>query len=78
MSATTAETWLAQSSLLRLLGVLALVVAPHLLRLPPWIGVAVVAIGLWRALAALRQWRLPPQWLKVVLALAGSISIPVR
>jgi protein-glutamine gamma-glutamyltransferase len=77
MSATTAETWLAQASLLRLLGVLALVVAPHLLRLPPWIGVAVVAIGLWRAGAALRQWRLPPQWLKVVLALAAFIAIQV-
>ena len=59
---TTAPDYLAQSSLLRLLAVLALVVAPHLWRMPPWIGAAVVAIGLWRGLAAWRQWPLPPQW----------------
>ena len=68
---TTAENYLAQASLLRLLGVLALVVAPHLFRLPPWLGVAVVAIGLWRAAAALRQWPLPPQWLKVLFVMAA-------
>ncbi|MGQ0586344.1 MAG: transglutaminase TgpA family protein [Gammaproteobacteria bacterium] len=68
---TTAETYLAQSSLLRLLAVLALVVAPHLLRMPPWIGAAVVAIGAWRGLAAWRQWALPPTWLKVLMVLAA-------
>jgi transglutaminase-like putative cysteine protease len=65
-----AGDYLAQSSLLRLLGVLALVVAPHLWRMPPWIGALVVAIGLWRAAAALKQWPLPPVWLKVALLLA--------
>jgi transglutaminase-like putative cysteine protease len=65
-----AGDYLAQSSLLRLLAVLALVVAPHLWRMPPWIGALVVAIGLWRAAAALKQWPLPPVWLKVVLLLA--------
>jgi protein-glutamine gamma-glutamyltransferase len=74
---TTAENYLAQSSLLRLLAVLALVVAPHLLRLPPWLGAAVVAIGVWRALAALRQWRLPPQWLKVMLVLAAFAAVQI-
>ena len=74
---TTAETYLAQASLLRLLGVLALVLAPHLVRLPPWLGIPVVLIGLWRVAAALRQWRLPPQWLKfmlVLLALAAVVA----
>jgi len=74
---TTAETYLAQASLLRLLGVLALVVAPHLLRLPPWLGLSVVAIGAWRAAAALRQWPLPPQWLKVLLVLAAFAAVQV-
>lgn len=72
---TTAENYLAQASLLRLLGVLALVVAPHLFRLPPWLGFAVVAIGLWRAAAALRQWPLPPQWLKVALVLGAFVAV---
>ncbi|MGH8443123.1 MAG: transglutaminase TgpA family protein [Nevskiaceae bacterium] len=67
---TTAHTYLAQSSLLRLLAVLALVVAPHLLRMPPWINAVVIAIGAWRVAAATKQWPLPPQWLKVVMLLA--------
>ena len=74
---TTAGDYLAQVSLLRLLAVLALVVAPHLYRMPPWIGVAVVAIGVWRALAALRQWPLPPQWLKILMAIAAFIAVQV-
>ncbi len=72
---TTAGTYLAQSSLLRLLAVLALVVAPHLTRMPPWIGAIVAALAVWRALAALRQWPLPPQWLKVLFAIAAFVAI---
>ena len=74
---TTAETYLAQASLLRLLGVLALVIAPHLLTMKPWLAAAVVAIGLWRAVAAVRQWRLPPQWLKIFLVLLAFVAIMV-
>lgn len=72
---TTADTWLTQGALMRLLAVLALVVAPHLVRMPPWIGAAVVAIGVWRALAALRQWSLPPQWLKIGLAILAFLTV---
>lgn len=72
---TTAEDWLAQASLLRLLAVLALVVAPHLLNMPAWIGAAVITLGLWRAIGALRQWPLPPQWLKVLLVLAAFAGV---
>jgi len=75
MKKTTAETYLAQSSLLRLLAVLALVVAPHLTRMPPWIGAIVAALTVWRALAALRQWPLPPQWLKILMTIAAFIAI---
>ena len=75
MKKTTAETYLAQSSLLRLLAVLALVVAPHLTRMPPWIGAIIAALAIWRALAALRQWPLPPQWLKILLTLAAFVAI---
>ena len=74
---TTAETYLARSSLLRLLGVLALVVAPHLWRMPPWIDAAVIAIGAWRAVAAIRQWPLPPQWLKILLAILAFAAVQV-
>jgi len=70
---TTAGDYLAQSSLLRLLAVIALVVAPHLFRMPPWIGALVVAIGTWRGLAAWRQWPLPPQWLKVAMVILAIL-----
>lgn len=74
---TTAEDYLAQASLLRLLAVLALVTAPHLLTMPPWIGLAVVALGVWRTLGAFRNWPLPPRWLKVVLVIAAFAAVQV-
>ncbi|MEK6805147.1 MAG: DUF3488 and transglutaminase-like domain-containing protein [Pseudomonadota bacterium] len=66
---TTAENYLAQSVLLRLLGMLALVVAPHLLRMPLWISLLIVALILWRATAARRNWPLPNSWLRTALTL---------
>ena len=72
---TTAGDYLAQSSLLRLLAMLVLVVAPHLWRMPPWIGASVVAIGAWRGLAAWRQWALPPGWLKVAFVVAAFAGV---
>jgi transglutaminase-like putative cysteine protease len=77
MNKTTAEDYLARVSLLRLLAVLALVTGPHLLRMPPWLGASIVAIGVWRGLVALRQWPLPPRWLKVLLVLAAYSAVQV-
>ena len=51
MSRTTAEDYLSRNSLLRLLAVLARILAPHLTRVPPWIALAVVAVGAWRVAA---------------------------
>ncbi len=75
MSAPTAEDYLARASLLRLLLVLGLVIAPHLWRMHWWEASATVGIGLWRALAAMRQWRLPPTWIKVLLTLAAFAGV---
>ena len=72
---TTAGDYLAQASLLRLLAVIGLVVAPHLAGMAAWIGSAIVAIVAWRALAAWRQWPLPPQWLKVLLVLVAVAGV---
>jgi transglutaminase-like putative cysteine protease len=72
---TRADDYLAQASLLRLLAVLGLVVLPHFFRMPPWMSLGVVAIGVWRAAAALRQWPLPPTWLKVLLSLAAFAAV---
>lgn len=75
MSRTTARDYLPQESLFRLLAVLLLVVAPHLTRFPPWLAAAVILIGLWRAVAALRQWPLPAKWLKIGLVLVAFAGV---
>ena len=75
MSDPTAKDYLAQSSLLRLLAVLALVTAPHLLRMPLWISLVVLGVGLWRAAGVFKQWPLPPRWLKVFLVIAAFIGV---
>jgi transglutaminase-like putative cysteine protease len=76
MSKLTAGDYLARASLLRLLMVMALVIAPHLQRLHWWEAATVVGIGLWRATAAMRQWSLPAPWIRIVLAIAafGAVS----
>ncbi len=61
--------YLPHRSLLRLLVVLTLVIAPHLIRLPLWESLSIAALILWRGVASSRQWSLPPQAIKLVLAL---------
>lgn len=67
--------YLPHRTLLRLLAILALVIAPHLLRLPLWESAAVAALILWRAVASSRQWSLPPQWLKLALAFLAASAV---
>lgn len=69
--------YLPLASLVRLLAVLALVMAPHASRLPWWETALIVALLVWRGLAAQRQWRMPPTWLKLLLtfgAVAGLVA----
>ena len=67
--------YLPHRTLLRLLLVLALVITPHLWRLPWWEGAAAVALLLWRAVASARQWPLPPRLLKLVLAMLAFLGV---
>ncbi|MGB0221076.1 MAG: transglutaminase TgpA family protein [Sinimarinibacterium flocculans] len=62
-------------SLWRLLAVLALVISPHVLRLPVWETALIAAVIGWRALAAYKQWRLPPVWLKLGLTALAFIGV---
>ncbi|MES0873535.1 transglutaminase TgpA family protein [Sinimarinibacterium thermocellulolyticum] len=62
-------------SLWRLLAVLLLVMSPHALRLPAWETVSILALILWRGLAAHQQWRLPPTWLKIGIALLALVGV---
>ncbi len=67
--------YLTQTTLLRLLAVLALVLAPHLAHLPLWEILLLAAVMGWRALISLRQWRLPPAWLRSVIVIACFAAV---
>lgn len=62
---------------LRLLVVLAVVGAPHVLNIPLWAAALVLVIGLWRAGVATRGWPLPGRAVKLAvtgLAVAGVLA----
>ena len=52
-----------------LLGGLGLVILPHFFHLPIWISAVVIGIGVWRWLAARRNWHLPTSSLKFLMTL---------
>ncbi len=58
-----------------LVGGLAVVVAPHLLRLPPWLGLVCVAAMGWRLLRDLRGWALPGPGLRLTLTVGGLLAV---
>ncbi|MFT4045186.1 MAG: DUF3488 and transglutaminase-like domain-containing protein [Solimonas sp.] len=69
-TADPAADYLPVRSLLHLLAVLAFVLAPHIAHLPWWASPLIVALLLWRGLAARRQWRMPPRLLRAALVFA--------
>lgn len=74
MTATAAH-WLDERRLLRLLGAIALVLAPHALHLPPWISLAVAGLIVWRWGCARRGWPLPGRWLRTGLTLFAFAAV---
>ena len=70
-----ASAYLHLATLQRLLLVLALVLAPHAVRLPVWESVAVVVVLLWRAWAARRHQAMPGKLLRALLALAAFAGV---
>jgi transglutaminase-like putative cysteine protease len=75
MNGVATADYLARASLLRLLAVMALVVAPHAQHVPLWTAITVAGIGLWRAAAALNQWPLPRTWLRMLLTFGAFAGI---
>jgi len=57
------------------LGALALALFPHVPQLPAWIILFAVAAAVWRVVVQLRQWRLPPRWVRVAVVLAAVFSV---
>ena len=69
------SSYLHVATLLRLLAVLLLVLAPHLLRLPLWESIAVIAVLLWRGWAAQRHFTMPSKWIRGALTLAAFAAV---
>lgn len=67
--------YLPVATLLRLLAVLLLALAPHALHQPPWLSAGVVAMIVWRGLAARRAWRMPPRAVRFGLVLAAFAAV---
>lgn len=68
-------TVLPRVTVLRLLAVLAVVLAPHVAHVPPWVsGLAAAALA-WRAAVALRGWRLPGRLVRALLAAVGLAAV---
>ena len=49
--------------------------APHLLRLEPWVTAFVLAVAAWRLVAERRGWRLPPTLVRGLIAAAVTVGV---
>ena len=72
---TAVSSYLHVRTLLRLLVVLVLVLAPHMARLPWWESAAVLAVVGWRAWAARRHFTMPSKWIRATLTLAAFAAV---
>lgn len=74
MSAVPAERFLDVRNVMWLMAAMLFVVAPHLLRLPPWVGVFFAVVAGWRAWIAWSALRVPPRMLVAAITLAASVG----
>ena len=75
MSDSRTPALLPHRTLLVLLITLGLIVAPHVVHLPPWLTAAAVLCGVWRYALAVRGGRLPAPPLRLALTLAASLGV---
>lgn len=72
MDESVAKRPVSRVTTLRLLVVLAIVLAPHVAHVPLWATALVVAVGLWRAGAAARGWPMPGLIIRAALAAVAT------
>lgn len=75
MSHTAYEPPVDRSLTLHLCLVLAFASAPHVLRMPIWISASMAGLIIWRALVCHQGWRLPPKWIRLLLAIFAFVVV---
>jgi transglutaminase-like putative cysteine protease len=57
------------------LGALGVSTAAHLLHVPAWVTLLLVATAAWRVTAGQRGWPLPPKWLLITVTVVATLAI---
>ncbi|MBU2713067.1 transglutaminase family protein [Zooshikella harenae] len=70
---TIAVASIPRTSLIWLFTTQALVLLPHLLRIPYWVGILAVVCGCWRIMIFNGRWSYPARWLKALLVI-GAVT----
>ncbi len=74
MSAMPASAHLDMRNVLWLIAAMAFVIAPHIPRLPGWVGLFCLAVLLWRVWIGWAAIHFPSRWLVVLITLAATIG----
>ena len=72
---TPAQRLITRSALISVLIGLALAVAPHAVDLPIWILLLASGAAAWRLAIDLQHWKLPPRYLRSLIALAAMVGV---
>ncbi|MGJ8669087.1 MAG: transglutaminase TgpA family protein [Oceanococcus sp.] len=75
MSSPARTDHLSAAKVHRILLVLLLIAAPHFAHIPLWATVLVVAVGIWRTLAASRTWAMPRPLLRQLATATAAIAV---
>jgi hypothetical protein len=54
---------------------LTLVILPHALRMPVWVGLLCLALGAWRLFASYRNYPLPRKWLMIMMTFLAVVGV---
>ena len=67
--------WIPRNVLILLLVALALVILPHVVRLPVWITLLCISCCAWRIMVFRGHWSYPRKWVKALFVFGGFLSV---
>jgi transglutaminase-like putative cysteine protease len=57
------------------MGAVGVALLPHVMRVPLWIPVLIASVAIWRIVIETHAWRLPPRWLRIVIAFCAMAAV---